>query len=346
MSDQDLIIWISQKTEEHGLRGLASLWEMDPGTLHRDVNSLQAGTPTKVFRALVKASMTVEEREVRIRTLMGQVSNGDQRLRSEIDKLHQALKEASVAVAQAQAAARDAHAVRQIAAKDFLMHWIERLKAAGMIDPDDDRLHGDAPWIIENGVTNLHYQSLGCAAVALAPDDQRIEGCLKRAASLRAGISPEERLNADSGTRRPRPEYFGQRNAKNLGFRFYPDAPWFYGPEDYDLIEEWREFYLSWERKWLGKHEIFDVLASPKRFQSVERFVLIRRTLESFGYRFYSDYWDAHKRSEASYERMKRFSILRWFWPITSPVVVIAAIIIGLYFMFAAIEEWWVKLIS
>ena len=338
MSDQDILMWIEQKIKGHGLRGLAGLWEMDPGTLHRDVNSLRAGTPTKVFRALVKTSMTVEEREVRIRTLMDQVSKGDQRLRSEMDKLYREIKEMSVALAQAQAAARDEHVVRQNAAMDFLKYWIERLKAAGIIDPDDDRLHGDAPWIIENGVTNLHYRSLACAAVALAPDDQRFEGCLKRAASLRKGISPEERLNPDAGTRRPRPKHFGMRDASKLGFRCYPDELWFYGKEDHDLIQEWRECFLDWERKWLGKNELFDVLASPRRFQSIEQFVLIKRQLESFGYRFYSDYWDAHKRSEASYERMKKFSILRRFWPITSPVVVAAAVYGGIWFVITAIE--------
>ena len=338
MSDQNMLMWIEQKIKGHGLRGLAALWEMDPGTLHRDATALRAGTPTKVFRALVKTSMTVEELEVRIRTLMDQVSNGDQRLRSEIDKLHQEIKEMSVVVAQAQDVARDEQVVRQNAAKDFLKHWIELLKAAGIIDPDDDKLHGDAHWIIENGVTKLHYQSLACAAVALAPDNHRFEGCLKRAAGLREGISPEERLNADAGVRRPRPEYFGVRNARSLGFRYYPDAIWFYGKEDFDLIEEWRECFLDWERKWLGKNEIFDVLASPMRFKSIEKFVLIRRKLENFGYRFYSDYWEAHERSEASYERMKRFSILRHFWPITSPAVVAAAVYGGLLWAFTAIE--------
>ena len=338
MSDQDILMWIEQKIDGHGLRGLAGLWEMDPGTLHRDVTSLRAGTPTKVFRALVKASMAVEEREVRIRTLMDQMSKGDQRLRSEIDKLHQEIKEMSVVVAQAQDVARDEHVARQNAAMDFLTHWVELLKAAGIIDPDDDKLHGDAHWIIENGVTKLHYQSLTCAAVALAPDNHRFEGCLKRAAGLREGISPEERLNADAGVRRPRPEYFGVRNARSLGFRYYPDAIWFYGKEDFDLIEEWRECFLDWERKWLGKNEVFDVLASPTRFNSIERFVLIKRKLESFGYRFYSDYWYAHERSEESYERMKRFSILRRFWPITSPVVVAAAVYGGIWFVITAIE--------
>ena len=338
MSDQDILMWIEQKIKGHGLRGLAGLWEMDPGTLHRDVTSLRAGTPTKVFRALVKASMAVEEREVRIRTLMDQMSKGDQRLRSEIDKLHQEIKEMSVVVAQAQDVARDEQVVRQNAAKDFLKHWIELLKAAGIIDPDDDELHGDAHWIIENGVTNLHYLSLGCAAVALAPDNYRFEGCYKSAARLREGISPEERLNADAGVLRPRPENYGIRNARSLGFRYYPDAIWFYGKEDFDLIETWRKCFLDWERKWLGKNEVFDVLASPTRFNSIERFVLIKRKLESFGYRFYSDYWYAHERSEESYERMKRFSILRRFWPITSPVVVAAAVYGGIWFVITAIE--------
>ena len=338
MSDQDILMWIEQKIKGHGLRGLARVWGMEPGTLHRDVTALRAGTPTRVFRALVKASMAVEEREVRIRTLMDQMSKGDQRLRSEIDKLHQEIKELTSAVAQAQDVARDEQVVRQNAAKDFLKHWIELLKAAGIIDPDDDKLHGDAHWIIENGVTKLHYQSLACAAVALAPDNHRFEGCYKRAAGLREGISPEERLNADAGVRRPRPEYFGVRNARSLGFRYYPDAIWFYGKEDFDLIEEWRECFLDWERKRKGKHEIFDVLASPMRFNSIERFLLIRRQLESFGYHFYSDYWDAHKRSEASYERMKRFSILRHFWPITSPAVVAAVVFGGLLWAFTAIE--------
>ena len=141
--------------------------------------------------------------------------------------------------------------------------------------------------------------------MALAPDDYKFEGCYKSAARLREGISPEERLNADAGVLRPRPENYGIRNARSLGFRYYPDAIWFYGKEDFDLIETWRKCFLDWERKWLGKHEIFDVLASPRRFQSIEQFVLIKRQLESFGYRFYSDYWDAHKKSEASYERME-----------------------------------------
>ena len=113
---------------------------------------------------------------------------------------------------------------------------------------------------------------------------------------LRKGISPEERLNPDAGTYVDQgPSILECGTRASLGFRCYPDELWFYGKEDHDLIQEWRECFLDWERKWLGKHEIFDVLASPRRFQSIEQFVLIKRQLESFGYRFYSDYWDAHK---------------------------------------------------
>ena len=68
-----------------------------------------------------------------MQTLMNELSRGDQRLRSEIDKLHQEIKKMSVVVAQAQDVARDELVARQNAAMDFLKHWIELLKAAGII---------------------------------------------------------------------------------------------------------------------------------------------------------------------------------------------------------------------
>ncbi len=337
MSDQDMSNWVEKKIEEHGLRGLARMWEMDPGTFHRDVTSLQDDKPTRVFRALVKASMAVEELEAEVQDLMDRLSKGDRRLRSEIEELNQKVRELTSAVAQAEAVARVERVARQNAAMAFLNYWVECLKDAGIIDADDNQLYGDAAWIIENGVTELNYLSLGCAAVALGPDNYKFPGCLKSLKSLRKGISPEERLNPDAGVLRPRPETYGERNARNVGFRHYPDAIWFYGKEDNDLIEEWRRGYLDWVQRWKGKSEFFDILASPKRFRSVSKFVLARRELESRGYQFYSDYRDANYRAGESYELMRKFSFLRRLWPVASPAVVAAAVCSGLAWAIVAL---------
>ena len=213
MSDQasngDISKWVQQKIDEHGLRGLAREWDLDPGTFHRDVTALGAGTPTRVFRALVRAHVRVESIEAQMQVLREQLSTHDRRLRNELEALQQEIIQLKSAVAQAHEVARDERVARQNASRDFLNHWIGRLKAAGIIDADDDQLYGDAAWIIENGITNLNYLSLGCAAVALGPDSYKFPDCLKSLGTLRQGISPEERLNPDAGLLRPRTEFFG-----------------------------------------------------------------------------------------------------------------------------------------
>lgn len=337
VNNQELSMWTQQKIDGQGLRSLARVWDMDPATLHRDVANLQAGKPTRVFRSLVKAHMTVESLEAQVQVLKAQLAAGDQRLRSEIEELQQEIRQLKSAVEQARDMARVERAARQNASRDFLDYWIERLKAAGIIDADDDELHGDAAWIIENGVTKLKYLSLGCAAVALGPDDYKSPGCRKSLGSLRQGISPEERLNPDAGVLRPRPEFYGERNARNVGFRNYPDEPWFYGAEDYALIADWRKGYLDWKQRWKGKSGFADIFASPKRFQSVSKFVLARRELDSRGYIFYSDYREVNWRSEDSYKVMKALSFLRFFWPLSSPAIAIAAVCGGLAWAIVAL---------
>ena len=60
---------------------------------------------------------------------------------------------------------------RRAAARTALEPWLEMLRAAGILDTDDDALYGDAGELIEAGATDIRYVDDGVAAVALAPDD-------------------------------------------------------------------------------------------------------------------------------------------------------------------------------
>ena len=342
MNDQDKFIWLDEKVSALGLRGLARELGLDPGSLHRDVAALKAGTATKIFDSFVTTRMEVEEREVRVRDLMNQLSHGDEQSRARIEELDEEIRELTSAVADAQAVAAIEREGRLDAAHDFLRYWINRLKYAGFIAADDNGLHGDAAWIIENGVTNLTYADIYHAAVALAPDNYKFPGCRLTAAQLREGISPAERLQPTLGVSMPRSERMSLRGARaRLScYRIAPDEKWFYG-DDFPLVDAWRFYNLLFWKLRLGGNRFFDIFASPKRFANTEQFVLIRKKLEELGYTFYSDYIDSHEESEESYIRMKKYSDVRRFWPITSPLVVSAvagvALFCGLMLAIAAV---------
>ena len=97
MSDQDIFDVDRAKDQRARVAGSRRFVGNGPGHVCLGTwHSLRAGKPTKVFRALVKAKMAVEELEVRVQTLMNELSRGDQRLRSEMDKLYREIKEMSV----------------------------------------------------------------------------------------------------------------------------------------------------------------------------------------------------------------------------------------------------------
>ena len=323
MNDQDKIIWLDEKVSALGLRGLARELGLDPGSLHRDLAALKAGTATKIFDFFVTARMEVEEREVRVRDLMNQLSHGDEQSRARIEELDEEIRELTSAVADAQALAAVEREARQDAARDFLAYWVNQLKRSGFIAADDNGLHGDAAWIIENGITNLNYANIDHAAVALGPDDYKFKDCRLTAAQLRKDISPAERLQRNLGVSMTRSERMSLRGARaRLScYRIAPDEAWFYG-DDFPLVNAWRFYDLLFWKLRLGGNRFFDIFASPQRFADTEQFVLIRKNLEIMGYTFYSDYIDSHEESEESYIRMKRFSAIRRFWPLTSPRVV------------------------
>ena len=77
--------------------------------------------------------------------------------------------------------------------RDALEPWIEMLRAARVLDPDDEALYGDAGELIEAGITDIRYVDDGVAAVALAHDGYVFE-CGLTAAELRYGLTAEQRL--------------------------------------------------------------------------------------------------------------------------------------------------------
>lgn len=128
----------------------------------------------------------------------------------------------------------------QAAARDGLEPWREMLRSAGMLDPDDDELYGDARELIEAGITNIQYVNDGVAAVALAPGDYLFE-CGFTAAELRSGRTATQRLQTTAvPAGDDLPEMIGGVPTFTVRRVPLPDEAWRYGEDTAGEMSEWR----------------------------------------------------------------------------------------------------------
>ena len=129
---------------------------------------------------------------------------------------------------------------RRVAARDALEPWIERLRVAGILDPEGDELHGDARELIGAGVTDIDYVDDGVAAVALAPDDYVFE-CGLTAAELRSGLTAKQRLQPTAiPDGEDLPEMIHGMPVFTVRREPLPDEFWRYGEDAAAMMSEWR----------------------------------------------------------------------------------------------------------
>lgn len=129
---------------------------------------------------------------------------------------------------------------RRAAARTALEPWLEMLRAAGILDTDDDALYGDAGELIEAGATDIRYVDDGVAAVALAPDDYVFE-CGLTAAELRFGLTAKQRLQpAAVPVGEDTPEMTNDVPAFAVRRVPMPDELWRYGEAAAGMMSEWR----------------------------------------------------------------------------------------------------------
>lgn len=128
---------------------------------------------------------------------------------------------------------------RRAAARDALEPWLEMLRAARILHPDDEELYGDARELIKAGVTDIHYVDDGVAAVALAPDDYVFE-CGLTAAELRFRLTAKQRLQSSVTDGEDPTEMVGGVPAFTVRRVPLPDEVWRYGEDAAGMMSEWR----------------------------------------------------------------------------------------------------------
>ena len=191
---------------------------------------------------------------------------------------------------------------RRAAARDALEPWIEMLRAARVLDPDDEALYGDARELIEAGITNIQYVNDGVAALALAPDDYVFE-CGLTAADLRYRLTAEQRLQpAAVPAGEDMLEITGDVPAFAVRSVPLPDELWRYGEDAAGMMSEWRR--LIEVCAVLASGEL-PRLVSREEFRDFERLVRIEH---DSAYTFYGSVLgdDAERRLR----KMKRHAVL------------------------------------
>lgn len=161
---------------------------------------------------------------------------------------------------------------RRTAARDALEPWLEMLRAAGILDPDDEELYGDARELIETGIKDIRYVDDGVATVALAPNNHVFE-CGLTAAELRFGLTAKQRLQptvVPAGE--DLPEMIGSVPTFTVHRLPLPDEAWRYGEDDAGMMSEWRR--LTEECADLATGEL-PRFVSRNEFRDFERLVRI-----------------------------------------------------------------------
>ena len=161
---------------------------------------------------------------------------------------------------------------RRAAARDALEPWLEMLRAAGILDPDDEELYGDARELIEAGIKDIRYVDDGVAAVALSPDNHVFE-CGLAAAELRFGLTAKQRLQSAAVTDGDDlPEMIGSVPAFTVRRLPLPDEAWRYSEDAAGMMSEWRRLTEACAGLATGELPWF---VSRNEFRDFERLVRI-----------------------------------------------------------------------
>ena len=159
---------------------------------------------------------------------------------------------------------------RRAAARAALEPWLAILRAAGIRAPGDETLYGDAPELIEAGITEVHYVDFGVAAVALAPDGYVFE-CGLTASELRSGLTAQQRLQP-TAEGEDLPEVIGAVPTLTIRRVPLPDEDWRYGEDAAGMMDEWRRLTEACAGPATGELPRF---VSRSEFRDFERLVRI-----------------------------------------------------------------------
>ena len=268
-------------------RVLGEEFGVDKSTISRNGKALRTGEPlASAFYDLAEARLVAERLEVlRVKHLrLLEKSQEDARCeearRAEYARIARA-ESARAGKRRLSATNRALRTVeclearrrqRRTAARDALEPWIAILRAAGILDPDDEALYGDARELIEAGITNIQYVNDGVAAVALAPDDYVFE-CGLTAAELRYGLTAEQRLQpAVVLAGEDMLEITGGVPAFAVRRVPLPDEAWCYGEDAAAMMSEWRRLIEVCAVLATGE---LPRIASRDEFRNFERLVRI-----------------------------------------------------------------------
>ena len=226
---------------------LASELGVHQTTVSRNAGRMQRGEPFavnfhKLLRELLVKQQQEEQKQRRLKAERDAESARIEKARlvqEEAERIETARRIAAEKVARKAALRRQQEWERQENVREKLAPYIELLQAEGVLDQGDFSLYGDAIELVEHGDdVSINYDTVGLAAVALAPDEYSFD-CGLTAAELRAGHTAKERLQrwaVPAG--HPRPNRIGIRPAYFVPCVQYPDAEHFYG-EDFAEIQEW-----------------------------------------------------------------------------------------------------------
>ena len=226
---------------------LASELGVHQTTVSRNAGRMQRGEPFavnfhKLLRELLVKQRQEEQKQRRLKAERDAESARIEKARlvqEEAERIETARRIAAEKVARKAALRRQQEWERQENVREKLAPYIELLQAEGVLDQGDFSLYGDAIELVEHGDdVSINYDTVGLAAVALAPDEYSFD-CGLTAAELRAGHTAKERLQrwaVPAG--HPRPNRIGIRPAYFVPCVQYPDTEHFYG-EDFAEIQEW-----------------------------------------------------------------------------------------------------------
>ena len=253
--------WFRRQLSRRDSRGrtvvqdvLAEEFGVNKSTISRNAKALRNGEPlASLFYARAEARLVAERLDVlRVRHLRLLEESREEASREEARRAAEAR---TARAERARAGSRrlsmtryaletvsrleDQRRQRRAAARAALEPWLAMLRAAGILAPGDETLYGDAPDLIESGITDIHYVDFGVAAVALAPNDYVFE-CGLTASELRSGLTAMQRLQPTVADGEHLPEMTGGVPSYTVRRVPLPDEGWRYGEDDAAMMSEWR----------------------------------------------------------------------------------------------------------
>ena len=284
VSEDEIRAWFAEQLAREDTAGrpvrqrqLALELEVNQSTISRNAGYLRRGEPLAVnFRELLRELLVNRRQEdrrqqhVKAERYAEAARIEKERLAREEAERIEAARRIAADKAERKAELRlQLDRERQEKVREALAPYIKMLQEEGVLDQGDFSLYGDAIELVEHGDdVSINYDTMGLAAVALAPDEY-LFGCDLTAAELRAGRTAKERLQrwaVPAG--HPRPNRIGDRPAYFVPRIQYPDAEHFYG-EDFAEIQEWNRLVAECAHLASGHLPKFISLEKVSKFEKL-----------------------------------------------------------------------------